>query len=232
MKNKWLSLIFRTCGLVTLAFVIIIFGTIYCRWSDKRVRSWSPEITIDLSDENTYTISLIPVVTRMHLCRLSLSGPPLEKYKGKHEYLSSELIEKVLHGKSFKLSWRIDHSGNVIAQGSVNSSDFFGYIFDDRTEYIDIWEIFRLKRGREYLFTLNIEEPNPLVKDFHSILRIYAYGRKGPNIYGWIIALLLSIILLIGLLVVKYMKLYYKKYIAKSQHLDSADSGEISRPQS
>lgn len=213
------SLMLRICGLITLAFVISMLCQIFIRWSDDRVRSWSPEITIDLSDENTYTIPLIPIVTRMHSCRFSLFGPPLRQYKGKHEYLGSDLIEKVLPGKSFKLSWRIDHSGNIIAKGTVNSSDFSGYTYDDRTEYTDIWEIFKLKCGREYSFTMKVEESNPLLKDFHSILRIYTWVPKGPRLYGWRITLLLLIIFLIGLLV--------SKYIARSKDFASSDRREI-----
>jgi hypothetical protein len=153
----------------------------------------------------------------MHLCRFSLYGPPLRQYKGKREYLGSDMIEKVLPGKSFKLSWRIDHSENVVAEGSVNSSDFSGYTYDDRTEYTGRWEIFKLKRGREYSLTMNVEESNPLLKGFRPTLRIYTWVPKGPRLYGWRITLVLSIIFLIGLLVAKY--------IARSQGFASSDHG-------
>jgi hypothetical protein len=214
-KRNLIMLFVRICSLIALAFFISIFWTIYERWEDRKVLAWTKESSIDISQTNVYTIQLSPVVTRMHSFRIELQGPPLEEYNGKYEYLNSKLVEKYLPGEGFKLSWKIDNSGKILGEGSLDSSNFSGYTYKDKTEYTCIKEISELKRGKKYLFTIKVIKTNADLTKFNPIFRVYTWIPKGHGVYDFGFPLALSSFFLIGLIVVDYVRTG-KKYLIKS----------------
>jgi len=230
-KKSLISLLIRICLLIAIAILISIFCTIYIRWQDKRILAWTKELNIDLSQTNIYSVQLSPVVTRMHLFRIDLSGPAISNYDDPYDYIKSENVEKTLPGGDFSLSWKIESNGKILADGSVTPSDFDGYTYVDRTEYVCNKEILKLKKRNKYLFTINVNKPNTSLKEFKTTLKAYTWIPKGRSLYGFRIALFLSIVFLVRLIIEDYFKTMWKKNIIKSQCVSSANYADVNKRQ-
>jgi hypothetical protein len=230
-KKSLVSLLIRISFLIALAIIISIFCTIYVRWQDKKIQTWTKELNIDLSQTNVYTVQLSPVVTRMHLFRIDLSGPAISNYDDPYDYIKSENVEKTLPGGDFSLSWKIESNGKILADGSVTPSNFDGYTYVDRTEYACNKEILKLKSRNQYLFTINIDKANTSLKEFKSTLKVYTWIPKGRSLYGFRLTLFLSIVFLVGLIVQDYVKTKLGKNIIKSQCVSSGSHADVNKRQ-
>ena len=215
-KRNLIFLLIRICALIALAFFISIIWTIYERREDSKVRAWTKESSIDISQTNVYTIPLLPVVTRMHLFSIHFKAPLLEKYNGKQEYINSKEIDKYLPGDGFNLEWKIERAGSVLSEGTLGPANFSGWTYKDKTDFTCTKEISELKRGKKYLFTIKVTKSNPEVAKFNPILRISTWIPKGHGCYDYGFPLTLSSIFLIGLIVEDYVRTRLKKIYIKS----------------
>ncbi len=162
----------------------------YVRWLELGRRgNWRAELPIDFRSAGVHRRTFRPVVSRTHSVWLTLRAPlqgDLVGYRGKDEFLAAEVARRSLAGKEFALSWQILSEDNVLAKGTVCSSDLKAWAMRDHVHYQCVWGLPVLETGEQYTFVAQVEQANPAVNESSPTLLVRTWGSlKGYGLRAW-----------------------------------------------
>ena len=146
-------------------------------------------LDIDLSKQQTYSKTFVPIINRNHSVWSTLKAPldgDLAKFRGKEEFISPEITKESLNGMNFIISWQLAREGNILAEGNISDSDLKAWAMRDHLHYQSVTSLKQLNPKEEYLFSAKIETPNKSVTKFNPSLFVRTWGSmKGYLFAGW-----------------------------------------------
>jgi len=180
-KLAFRPVVLAVAGLALLVLSLLAQAhTSYIRWLElSRRGGWRTQLALDFSSAGSWQTTFRSIVSRTHTVRFTLRAPlqdDLAEYNGKDEFLPPAVVQRSLTGREFALSWQIVDQGDIVANGSIRSSDLRAWAMKDHAYYQYGVGLPRLEAGQEYTLAARVEQANAAVNGLSPVLYVHTWG--------------------------------------------------------